>query len=115
MENNLKDKAAILGEDVTEYLELKYKLALLNASVKGSTISSSAILYLLISILFLMFLVFGGVALGFYISSVLESKELGFLITAIIFLFIAVICIAMKSTIIHSLKNLIVSKIYEKD
>ena len=82
----LKSKAGDLAESITEYIQSLYKLTLLNAADKATTISATTMAALVMIFLGIFVLFFGGIALAIWLGNLLDDPALGYLLVAGFFL-----------------------------
>ena len=115
MEQTFKEKTELLVEHISDFLETKKDLALVNASIIGTNIASSVILFLLIFIFLAIFIIFAAVALAYWLGAMLQSLSLGFLATGLLFFIFGAICLILKNKILIPIKNVIVNLIYDKN
>lgn len=110
----LKERADDLLEHAGDYIETYYKLGLLKVTEKSTAAGSSIIAALLLTILTILFVLFIGLGLAWWIGGMLESIIAGYFIVAGIYLII-IICVLMmrKKMIDPFLRNYLVKKIYE--
>ena len=78
----LKSKAGDLAESITEYIQSLYKLTLLNAADKATTISATTMAALVMIFLGIFVLFFGGIALAIWLGNLLDDPALGYLLVA---------------------------------
>ena len=108
-ENNPFEK---LTENLKEYANTRYDIVTLKITQKAANIGSQTIAVLLIGIILGLFLLFINLAAALYLSSLLNSKYIGFFIVAgFYFLLTLVFIVARKKLIINPLRNLIVKQI----
>ena len=78
----LKSKAGDLTDSITEYIQSYYKLTLLNAADKATSIMASTLASVTIIFLGIFVLFFGGIALAIWLGNLLDNDALGYLIVA---------------------------------
>ena len=101
-----------LIDNTTELFERKKDLFLLNVADKVSTISSSIVRSVLVLFISSFFLLFGGLALAWWIGENLNSMPLGFCIVTAFFGLLIAITIFFGKKIIHEIiMNIIIKKI----
>jgi len=111
----LKDKADELIEHAGEYVETYYKLGLLKLTEKSTTAGSAIITSLLVAVLVILFLLFLGMGLSWWIGGLLDSIVAGYFIVAGIYLVITICVMMMRKKIIDPFfRNFLVRKIYEQ-
>ena len=115
MEQTFKEKAELLTEHIGDFLETKKDLALINASIIGTNIASSSVVFLLIALFCLVFILFAAIALALWLGNIFQNPALGFIVTGLLFFIIGLICFMLKKTISVLIKNLIVKLFYDKD
>lgn len=110
----LKDSAARLKTNVTDYVHTYIELTKAKATQSASTAASGAVIgvaTLFLGIFFLFFL-FCGVA--FWVGDLVNSRAGGFFIVAGFFLLVVVLIFALrKKVIVPAIRNAIISKVYE--
>jgi hypothetical protein len=109
----LKETADDLVQHAGEYLETFYKKSLLQVTQKGVNAGAMIISIVLAGILGFFVLFFAGLGLGWWIGDLVNSRTGGFLIIAGFYLLLLVIIMASKRSIISSLRNRIIRKIYD--
>ncbi|MEP7258128.1 MAG: phage holin family protein [Flavitalea sp.] len=113
---NIKARAEDLTESVTDYIHTYYKLSVLNATDKATTVASSALTGLAVLFLGMFVLLFSSIALAIWLGSLLENQALGYLIVAGIYLLKVLALVLLRKRIIFPLfRNLIIGKLYEED
>lgn len=110
----IKEKTADLADHVEDLAETFYRLAMVNVAQKTSQFASGVVVAILLVIFGFLLLFFGGLALGWWLGTLVNSRALGFLLTAGFFLLL-VICISLlkKKTIIPMIRDMVVKKMYE--
>jgi hypothetical protein len=112
--DELKTKAGDLTDSITEYIQSYYKLTLLNAADKATTIAASTLASVTIIFMGIFVLFFGGIALAIWLGNVLDNDALGYLIVAGIFLLIIIVIVAMKKKIVFPvIRDKLINKLYE--
>lgn len=97
-----------------EYIDTRIKLLQLKLIEKSSRVFSSLIVDLVKVVLALFVLFFFSLALGFYLSELLDSNSLGFLATGSIFILFIVIISIMETNIEKKLLNMTIRKFMVK-
>lgn len=111
---DIQNKAKTLTDDVTELLDLYYKLAVVTVTEKASNAASVTIVLTIIISLFMFMLLFAGLAVGWYLGQLLNSIFLGYTIISGFFLLLILLTIGLrKNHIFPLIRNVIVKKIYE--
>jgi hypothetical protein len=90
-----------IRKDIQEYLEIKLDLIRLHTAENISRMLSSAINMTIIGYLLFFILLFLSFAAGFFLGSVLNSDELGFLCVAVFYIVILVIFLVLRKKIIE--------------
>ena len=110
---NTKNEIKTLVNEFKEYINLRTRLAELQ--IKNAAANLIAIMATNIgSILFLsMCFLFASLALGFYLSQLLASYTLGFLIVAGIYFLLALIILLFKSSIQSKISNSIIAQLFK--
>lgn len=110
----LKSKAGDLTDSITEYIQSYYKLTLLNAADKATSIAASTLASVTVLFLGTFVILFGGVALALWIGDMLNSYALGFVLVAALFLLIIIVVVAMKKKIVFPIiRDSLINKLYE--
>jgi hypothetical protein len=111
---NLKDKTADLIGHAEDLADTWYKLASLKATQKAANISSAVITTIIVFTAGIFVLLFGGLALSWWLGDLVESRAGGFLLGAGFFLIVMIIVVLLRKKIIFPfIRNLIVRKIYD--
>ncbi len=110
---NTKNEIKALVTEFKEYINLRTQLAELQ--IKNAAASLIASMATNVgSILFMsMCFLFASLALGFYLSEILGSYSLGFLIVAGIYFLLALILLLFKSTIQTKISNSIIAQLFK--
>ncbi|HEX6192545.1 MAG TPA: phage holin family protein [Chitinophagaceae bacterium] len=109
----IKDKAKDLTGHVTDYVETFYKLSVLKATDKATSVGSALITGVALAVFGLFIVIFGGIALAFWLGDLLENRALGFAIVAGFFLLLLVIVLALRKNIVFPyFRNLLIRKFY---
>lgn len=113
---NIKSRATELTESITDYLETSYKLVVIEAADKSTKILASITASCIVLVLGLFVILFGGIALGIWLGSLLNSAALGFVLVAVLFLLIIFILVAMRKRIVFPLiRNILINMLYEEN
>lgn len=114
MENNspIED----LNDNLKEYLNTRYELMVLKASEKVSIIGAAAAASTIMGIFAILFVLFGSIAAGFFLSTWIGSYGLGFLVLAGIYLFLFILVLFVrKSWIIRPLRNKLIKEMFDEN
>ena len=110
----LKSKAGDLTDSITEYIQSYYKLTLLNAADKATSIAASTLASVVVLFLGIFVIFFGGIALALWLGTLLDNQALGFVLVAALFILIIVIILSMKKKIVFpAIRDLLINKLYE--
>lgn len=110
----VKSKAGDLTDSITEYIQSYYKLTLLNAADKATSIAASTLASVVVLFLGIFVIFFGGIALALWLGQLLDSPALGFVCVAGLFLLIIIIVVAMKKRIVFPvIRDNLINKLYE--
>jgi hypothetical protein len=112
---DLKNKAETLTDHVGDYVELYYKLVVLNATEKATGIASVSITSIIVGVLSTFVLFFASLGVGWWIGEELNSMIGGFGIIAGFYLLVITAMMAFRKQIIPSIQNTIIKKIYEEN
>jgi hypothetical protein len=112
---NIKSTTEDLTRHIGDYLDTLYKVSLLNVTEKATTITSAAISTIVVCVLGIFVLFFAGIALGWWLGDVVNSRAGGFLIVAGFYLIAGAILILLRKQIIFPyFRNKIIRKVYEQ-
>jgi cytochrome c biogenesis protein CcdA len=110
----LKSKAGDLTDSITEYIQSYYKLTLLNAADKATSIAASTLASVTMFFMGMFVLFFGGIALAIWLGNLLDNDALGYLIVAGFFLLIIIIVVLLKKNIVFPvIRDKLINKLYE--
>jgi hypothetical protein len=110
----LKSKAGDLTESITEYIQSSYKLTLLNAADKATSLAASTLASVAIVFLGIFVLFFGGIALAIWLGNLLDDAALGYLLVAGLFLLVIIVIVALKKKIVFPvIRDNLINKLYE--
>jgi hypothetical protein len=112
---DLKNKTETLTDHVGDYVELYYKLVVLNATEKATGIASVSITSIVVGVLVVFVLFFASLGVGWWLGEELNSMIGGFSIIAGFYLLVITIMMALRKQIIPSIQNTIIKKIYEEN
>lgn len=109
----LKEKTADIVDHVEDIAETYYRLTIVNATQKATSLASSVVIMLIVAALSMFVLVFLAIALAIWLGDVIGSRSGGFLLSAGIFLVVLGIVLLIRKPIVNGIRDLIVKKIYE--
>ena len=111
---DIKDKAADLANHVEELADTYYRLAMVNVTQRASNIVSGAVVVLLLAVFAFFILLFGGLALGWWLGNLVDNRAVGFLLAAVFFalLFLG-ISYFKKKTIVPMIRDIVIRKMYD--
>ena len=110
----LKAKAENLTENIGDFIDSYYKLTVLKAAEKATTIASVSLVAISIVVLGIFVLFFSGIALGVWLGGLLNNTILGFLLVAAFYLLIMGLLIVLRRKIVFpAIRNIIIRKVYE--
>ena len=90
-----------IRKDLLEYLEIKLDLIRLHSAENISRMLNSAINVTIVGYLLFFILLFLSFAAGFFLGSVLNSDELGFLCVAVFYIVILVIFLVLRKKLVE--------------
>lgn len=102
-----------LADDVIGLVQTYYKLTLVTATKKSTSVAANAVVLLIIAATLLLVIAFGGLALGHWLGNLLSNIALGYLLTALFFLLISFVLFLSRKKLFVYVRNIIVRKIYE--
>ena len=110
----VKDSLGDLASHVTQYAETFYKLQVLSLTKKATDVTASVLGSVVIGLLGVFVVFFGGFALAWWLGDIIDSRAGGFLIVAGVFILIAVIlALSMKSVVFPKFRNMIIRRMYD--
>ena len=95
MEDQELDSQEVIGK-IKEYLEVRKELAVLTAVEKGSRLFANLLTDGLVVLFGVLTILFGSLALGFYLSELIGNSYSGFLIVTGFYFLVAVIIYSLK-------------------
>lgn len=111
---DIQQRAKTLTDDVSELLDLYYRLAVVTATEKASNAAAVSITVIIILFLMMFMLLFAGIGIGWYLGERMNNMFAGYGIVALIFLVLVSITIAFRKTFLHNfIRNTIIKKVYE--
>jgi len=106
-------KAEQLTEQLKEYVALEIEDMKLGAVQKGSAIIGNMAALIVVAVMVVFFLIFGGIALSIYLGDCMGSMPMGFLTVAGIFVVIALITwLGRKSLIQMPVMNSMINQLF---
>ncbi len=113
-EEGLKDHAGDILSHGADYLDTFYKISLLKLTKKVTQIASATISVIAICTLGVFILFFGGLAGGWWLGDLVNSRAGGFLLIAG-FYFLLLVCIILlrKKIVFPYIRNLLIRKTYD--
>ena len=110
----IKDKAGTLIDHAGDYLDTFYKVNVLKLTKKVTDVGSGVISAIVICVLGLFILFFGGFAAAWWLGNVIASRAGGFLVVAGFFLCITLVIVLLRKKIVFPfVRNMLIRKIYE--
>jgi hypothetical protein len=111
-----KTKIEELSGNVKEYVNIQVKLINLKVVEKASSIVANVTFVVILSLLALLFIIFGSIALGYYLASVTGSISLGFLLLTSIYLVAYVVLFSFREKlVINPLRNILIKQMLENE
>jgi hypothetical protein len=90
-----------IRKDILEYIEIRFDLVRLHMAENISRMMSSAINLTIIGYLLFFILLFLSFAAGFFMGSVFNSNELGFLFVACFYILVLVLFLVLRKKIVE--------------
>jgi len=116
-ENKVGDvgsKVADIGSHVEEFADTWYKLTVVNATEKATSVASAAISMIMLCTVGVFVFVLGGLALAWWLGDLIGSRAGGFLLAAGFFGLIMVVIILLRKRILFPFfRDLIIRKLYD--
>lgn len=109
-----KLKAENLTKSVGEYFETYYKLTVVKAADRATSLAASSLAGLAAFFLGIFVLFFSGLAVGIWLGQLLENPVVGYLLVAAFYLVLVVLLITLRKKLVFPfIRNLIVRKFYD--
>lgn len=102
-----------LADEAIGLAQTYYKLTMVNAAKKSSNLMAWTGVWLKVACLWGLAVFFGGLAFAYWLGKKLNDPALGYLLTAALFLLLAVVVILARKPIFNWIRNIIIRKIYE--
>ena len=101
-----------LTKNIKEYVNIQVEIAKLKTLNKASIVGAKIAFGFIAALMVLLLLIFGSIALGYYLSILTGSIYTGFLIVTGLYLIIAVILFSgRKNLIINPIRNILIRQI----
>jgi hypothetical protein len=111
---DLKEKTVDLVDHAEDFADTFYKLALVNVTQKATNAGAGIIAIIAICTFGFFVLLFGGLALSWWLGNLLESRVAGFLLGSGFFLVVMIIIVLLRKQIIFPyIRDLIIRKIHD--
>ncbi len=111
-----KTKIEELSGNVKEYVNIQVKLINLKIVDKASSIVANITFVVIVSLLILLFVIFGSIALGYYLASVTGSVSLGFLLLTGIYLVAGIVLFSFREKlVINPIRNILIKQMLENE
>jgi hypothetical protein len=111
---DIKDTLGDLVDHAGEMANTFYRLQILNLTKKATDVTANIAGGLVSALLGVFFILFAGIALGFWLGELLDSNALGFLVVAGFFALLAIIFLSIRKKIVFPMwRNKIIRKLYE--
>lgn len=111
-----KTQVEVLIDNLKDYLSTRMDLAFLMATEKGAVLVSNLVSNIILSVVFIFFILFGSFALAIVISENLNNTYSGFLIVSGGYLLLGIIIFFFqKKTIKEPVSNLFVKQIFKDE
>ena len=110
----IKSTAESLTDHVSDYIETYVKLAVVNATQKGTGIAAVSLTGILRTVFLSFVLLFSGVGLGIWVGEAMNDPKSGFFIVSGFYLVCGLVIYAFRKKIVFPLvRNTIIRKVYE--
>lgn len=115
-EKEEKEKFSVSGtfQKAREYVDTRFRIFQLKLAARSSRLIAGLLLDIVKVIFFLFVLFFFSLALGFYLSELLNSYSLGFLVTGGIFILLIALVFAVEKPLERFLMNQSIRKFIQK-
>jgi hypothetical protein len=110
----IKSTAESLTDHVTDYIETYVKLAVVNATQKGTGIAAISLTGILLTAFLVFMLFFSGIGLSIWVGEAMNNMKAGFFIVSGFYMVLGLIIYAFRKKIVFPLvRNTIIRKVYE--
>lgn len=110
----LKNTAEDLFDHAGNLVDTYYKLTVIKATDKATTVASSGMIVLVSLVIGLLVLFFGGIGLAWWIGETMQNMKAGFFIVGGGFLLLLLIVgLTRKRIMFPFLRNMLIRKLYE--
>jgi len=111
---SVKDVIGDLTNHVTEFAETFYRLQVLNITKKATDVTANLLGGLVVAVLGVFVILFGGIALAWWLGDIVQNRAGGFLLVAGFFVIIGLVLVfSMKRIVFPKFRNMIIRKMYE--
>jgi hypothetical protein len=112
MEDQELDAQEVIGK-VKEYIEVRKELVILTAVEKGSQLFANLLTDGLVVLFGVLAILFGSLALGFYLSELIGNSYAGFLIITGFYFLLAIIIYSVKDKFLEKrIVNGVIKKVF---
>lgn len=102
-----------LADDVIGLAQTYYKLTMVTAAKKSSNLIAWTTVWLKVASLWGLAVFFLGLAFAYWLGKKLSDPALGYLLTAALFIVLALVVVLARKKLFTYVRNIIVRKIYE--
>ncbi len=111
---DLKTKAELLTDHVSDYIETFVKLTVVNATQKATSVASVSLMAVLIAFFFMFVLMFAGVGISMWLGESLENMKAGYFIVGGFYLLCGIVLVLVRKKLVFPfVRNQIIKKVYE--
>jgi hypothetical protein len=108
----LKAKTEQLTSDIGDLLDTYYKLTLIKATEKATSLSTGLFTVIVISLVSLSIFLFIGIGLSVWMGEVLNNTIAGYFVVALFYILLLVLFVKLRRKLVHPIiRDLIVRKI----
>jgi hypothetical protein len=109
-------KAEELAGSIREYIQLKVRAVKLDVAEKTSAVMANLVAGAIVAVIMLLMVIFAGIALSYVFAGLVGTMVGGFLITAGLFLVLAIITWKMRQRIIRlPIMNSIIQQLFKEE
>ena len=114
--SEIGDKIEELAANLKEYVNIQYKAAVLKAAGVASSVGAKILAAFIIAFIFFLFIIFISITAGFYLSTLMGSKEKGFLLVAAFYFVIGMLLVIFREKlIVGPIRNSVIKQIFKDD
>lgn len=112
---DIANKIEEITTNLKQYVDLQYQSVVLKVSGKTSTIGARLIVFAMVCSVFFLFVLFFSMTIGFYLATLMGSREKGFLVVAGFYLVLGIILFIFRESLMKPLRNSLIKQIFKEE